>query len=326
MGNNASFWAHSLDLDSALVNKFHEDRVRDAMEYASYVLWSLSGRKYNPVQCTIEQYDTTSSLAFGSQVYPMFINGTPYNVSGCSDCPCNRCGVFHRTRLRGYPVHGIVDVWLNGRLLDRSEYVLLDYAVLGLLTPEACGARCLVVKYAFGTGIPPGGRMAAIKLAENLLRASAGEACDLPARVTSVSRQGVTFTLLDPQDFLDKGLTGIYEVDLLLRSLNPAGALKRPRVFSPDLQRAEVRNNPAPPPCNGVKDGWLQHMDPDSRLTVITGLQGGQPAVGQSHIGDIYLVQQGGVTSETWVFGYDTATKQRMWMQMTKPPVYGPFM
>ena len=52
----------------------------------------------------------------------------------------------------------------------------------------------------------------------------------------------MSFTLLDPQDFLDKGRTGIYEIDLMLSALNPAGALKRARVFSPDIRRAEVQS------------------------------------------------------------------------------------
>ena len=62
--------------------------------------------------------------------------------------------------------------------------------------------------------------------------------CVLPQRVTPISRQGVSWTLLDPQDFLDNGRTGIYHVDLFLRTVNPDRARLRSRVFSPDLHRA----------------------------------------------------------------------------------------
>ena len=73
------------------------------MEFASHVLWSLSGRLYGPVRVTTEAYETRNVLAPGNRVYPIFMDGKPYNVSSCSSCSCPGCGVFHRTRLRGYP-------------------------------------------------------------------------------------------------------------------------------------------------------------------------------------------------------------------------------
>lgn len=44
-------------------------------------------------------------------------------------------------------------------------------------------------------------------------------------------------TVLDGQEFLDHGRTGIYEVDLFLKAANPSGALNKTRVLSPDLPR-----------------------------------------------------------------------------------------
>jgi len=232
-------WASVSDLPVDL--QTDEAATLAALEYASFVMWALSGRMYGPVQTTTETYDTRSTLAAGSSIYPVFLNGNPYNISGCMDCPCALCGVFHRTRLRGYPVQSISKVWVNGELLNPSTYVLLDYSVLGLTTISACNAWCITVEYTFGSGVPPGGKNAVVKLASELLLSAAGAQCALPERVTSVTRQGLSFTLLDPQDFLEHGRTGIYEIDLLLKALNPAGALKRPRVFSPDIRRAEVK-------------------------------------------------------------------------------------
>jgi hypothetical protein len=37
--------------------------------------------------------------------------------------------------------------------------------------------------------------------------------------------------MLDPQDFLDRGKTGIYEIDMFITSANPRGALKKPQVY-----------------------------------------------------------------------------------------------
>jgi hypothetical protein len=70
-------------------------------------------------------------------------------------------------------------------------------------------------------------------LAEELDKAAEGSsACKLPQRVTNISRQGMSMTLLDPQDFLQDGRTGLYEVDLALRVFNPHQAKTRARVFT----------------------------------------------------------------------------------------------
>jgi hypothetical protein len=64
------------------------------------------------------------------------------------------------------------------------------------------------------------------------------EDCALPQRVTSISRQGVSYTLLDSQDFIDDVRTGLYAVDLFLKTVNPDKARAKSRVFSPDVPRA----------------------------------------------------------------------------------------
>ena len=67
--------------------------------------------------------------------------------------------------------------------------------------------------------------------------------CALPQRVTSISRQGVSYTLLDSQDFIEEMRTGLYAVDLFLKTVNPDKARAKARVFSPDVPRAR-RTNP----------------------------------------------------------------------------------
>jgi hypothetical protein len=83
------------------------------------------------------------------------------------------------------------------------------------------------------------GKVAAKRLAQEFIRLWTGDDdCALPRRVTSVSRQGVNYTILDQQDFIAELRTGIYEIDLFLKTNNPHGAKKRSRVFSPDIPRA----------------------------------------------------------------------------------------
>ncbi len=56
------------------------------------------------------------------------------------------------------------------------------------------------------------------------------ETCALPQRVTSVSRQGVSFTILDQQDFIQELRTGLYAVDLFLKTVNPDGARRKTKT------------------------------------------------------------------------------------------------
>jgi hypothetical protein len=82
------------------------------------------------------------------------------------------------------------------------------------------------------------GKQAARILATEFIKLWSGDDCALPQRVTSVTRQGVSYTILDSQDFLDDMRTGIYSIDLFLKSVNPDKARARARVFSPDVARA----------------------------------------------------------------------------------------
>jgi hypothetical protein len=80
--------------------------------------------------------------------------------------------------------------------------------------------------------------MAAKTFAIELIKLWSGDDCALPDRVTSVSRQGVSYTILDNQDFLENMRIGIYEIDLFLKTANPVKALAPSKVFSPDMPRA----------------------------------------------------------------------------------------
>jgi hypothetical protein len=81
--------------------------------------------------------------------------------------------------------------------------------------------------------------MAARTLAMEFAKLWAGDDdCALPQRVTSVSRQGVSYTILDNQEFIQELRTGIYVIDLFLKTVNPDNARKKAKVFTPDVPRA----------------------------------------------------------------------------------------
>ena len=91
------------------------------------------------------------------------------------------------------------------------------------------------VKYMRGKPLPIAGVKALSELACELCKACIGDSsCCLPKRVTQITRQGVSMTLLDPMTFLENGRTGLYLVDAWLQSVNPKALARRAGVYSPD--------------------------------------------------------------------------------------------
>lgn len=58
--------------------------------------------------------------------------------------------------------------------------------------------------------------------------------CDLPENVTSIDREGLGITLATPQDFLDRGRTGLAKIDTWLSQVNAKRSLRPSQVFTPD--------------------------------------------------------------------------------------------
>ena len=91
------------------------------------------------------------------------------------------------------------------------------------------------IQYWRGQPVPAAGRRAVALLACELWKACNGSSdCKLPARVQQVQREGISMTMLDSQEFLDKGRTGVTEVDLWLSAVNPYGHRQPAGVYSPD--------------------------------------------------------------------------------------------
>lgn len=96
--------------------------------------------------------------------------------------------------------------------------------------------RTVVITYRWGLEPPATGKAKCVALALELGKAAAGDgSCRLPKRVTSVTRQGVSMTMIDSQKFLDQGRTGLTDVDQWLASVNPKARPERGSVWSPDI-------------------------------------------------------------------------------------------
>ena len=228
------------------------DYAYDAVKTASYMLWAMSGRKFSGTTTVTERYVSVydpylragaSRLSYS----PTLINGQVENLpqggfgfDSHHDYQGDGTSSYSRVRLRGRKVVRVHALRTgDGDIVDPNTYYLADHSTI-YGTPNATWTPSNVeVTYTYGTPPPVAGKAAARMLATELVKMYEGDdTCALPQRVTSVSRQGVTYTVLDSQDFIDDLRTGVYAIDLFLKTVNPDKARARSRVFSPDTPRA----------------------------------------------------------------------------------------
>lgn len=187
-------------------------------------------------------------------------------VSWCAEHGDARVGRERLVFLRNRPVVELLRLWDDGGAeVDVAGYAVWDRAFLG---PRELGGGCgggggcwdpcgMTVEYRWGVRPPVLGKLAVAALAEQFVKAVVcPEECRLPERITSVSRQGVSFQVFDPQDFMNEGRVGIYSVDMFLKSVNPDRAQKRARVWSPDMPQGRSRTWPRQPGPRAVGRGW----------------------------------------------------------------------
>lgn len=229
----------------------------DACQMASNIMWAMSGRKYAGTMTVTERYITTINAfryqgASAKNFFPQMVGGTVYNIPSedwnDSAYQSDGTSALSRIGLRGKPVQQIhlVRSMYNGKIIPEDTYYLAEHSTLIAYKGTPWPPGNLEVTYTYGSYPPTAGRYAARILAIELIKYFEGEDCLLPDRVTSIARQGVTYTVLDNQDFLENMRTGIYVVDLFLKTANPSGALAQSRVFSPDMPRARRAAPPRP--------------------------------------------------------------------------------
>lgn len=237
----------------------NSDYAYDAVKTASYILWGLSGRKFSGTTTVTERYTATydplirtgmSSLTYS----PVLIDGSVRNIPtggfgrfSAHDYLADGTSSYSRLRLRGRKVVKIHSLRLqDGTIVSPDQYYLVDSSTIQSVRGATWIPANVEVTYTYGSPPPTAGKNAARILAMELVKLYENDdTCALPQRVTSIARQGVSYTLLDSQDFIDELRTGIYAIDLFLKTANPVRAHARSRVFSPDVPRAR-RLNPKP--------------------------------------------------------------------------------
>jgi hypothetical protein len=152
-------------------------------------------------------------------------------------------------------VETVTLVQIGGATLDPSAYRVDNHRWL-VRTDGSCWPECsemdtdtgdnlFTVTYARGLTPPAPLLDAAATLACEFAKACTNETgCRLPSRVQTLARQGVTTSFVDVDTLLDKGLTGITEVDMVIRAYNPRSLDRRMRVASPDIRLGRIVTSP----------------------------------------------------------------------------------
>lgn len=204
--------------------------VQDAIYAATQSLYQLSGKKYRGIQVYNELYTPTCLPSFNTS----WSNGAPARQDARRQgCGCSRDGIFLRRR----PVQHVYQVSYDasGDIIPRTSYAVDN---MNRLTGSYSKHSDIRITYAAGVGPTQLAKTACIALAGEIALYHAGsDSCRLPKNVSSITREGISFTITDKQEFLDRGLVGIYEVDLFLRSVNPDKARSRARVLTADQSR-----------------------------------------------------------------------------------------
>lgn len=232
-----------------------------AVAWATEILDALSGRQFARCAVTVRPCGPKCKNFGGYMTFPVNYpgstgSGTPWMVPwidngvwrncGCTGgCSCEAtCQVLLPT-----PVASITEVMIDGVVLDSSAYRLDNGRIL-VRTDGDCWPDCqdidlandavgaFAVTYLPGRALPRAGEIAAGQLACQFAKACVGsDDCVLPQQLASLSRNGVEVSVVDPTEFLESGLTGIADVDLWIRAVNPQRKAQRSRVLSGDVSR-----------------------------------------------------------------------------------------
>lgn len=229
-----------------------QETINNAKLAASQLVWALTGRQFGCCSVSIrpcrkkcqESCCIPGITDSGYPWYPVHqLDGTWTNVTcDCKDeCSCNSlCEI-----LLPDPVCYVEEVVIDGVIIDSSTYRVDEFRRLVRLGIE-CWPECndltkpdtevgtWSVTLTYGRPPPQLVLLAAAEMACEIIKNCSGKACRLPQRVSSVTRQGISVSFLDDMAFLDKGLTGLYFVDLAARTWNPNQLMRRPTVYSPD--------------------------------------------------------------------------------------------
>lgn len=237
-----------------------------AVTLATEVLWQASGQRFGLCQVTLRpcrsecaegypMFDTWWPGA-GGQAYaqgggprPYWANGLWWNVCGSCSGGCS-CTLVDEAILPA-PVREVVEVRLDGVVMNPSLYRVDENRKL-VRTDQQPWPMCQdmaatddkpntwSVTITVGEDVPALGRRAVGELAAEFAKDCAGEECQVPYDVTSLSRQGVNLSYGSPseEDFAT-GFLGLRMVRLFLAAYNARNLRQRGKTY-------DIDRNPRP--------------------------------------------------------------------------------
>lgn len=241
----------------------YPEAVQDAATtFATEVLWALSGRQFGAcpktvrpcARCVGQTYrtygvwlDGYSNGAVNPVWWPYVDEGGVWRNCACNGTCC--CAPSAQVWLPGSSISSITEVKVNNVVVDPANY-RLDFAD-GLFwlvgengqkwpecqnfdVPASSTDNTFVVTYPDGPAVPGTGLLMAALLACEYAKLCTGAACALSAAATAITRDGVSYEILSPNDLIQKGYTPMPTVNQWIYSVNPYGLAQRPRVWSPD--------------------------------------------------------------------------------------------
>lgn len=233
--------------------------IDNALQAASELLWAATGRRYGVCEVTIRPcrkdcnpcpgtdfFDVNNfGYGFNFPFAPYLIDGIWFNLPPCN-CP-GSCGCTPLQEINlPYPVCNVSEVKIDGVALPVASYRVDEFRKLVRLDGEpwpTCQNLELAdtevgtfsITLTYGRPVPALLIQATAALACEFIKACVGAPCQLPQRISTLSRQGVTVGFIDPQEFWRDKRTGIYLVDLAVDTLNPHRLTRRPTIYSPDM-------------------------------------------------------------------------------------------
>lgn len=235
-----------------------QEIIDNSLTAASELLWAETGRRFGVCEVTVRPCKKTCGpcgdipffdwdgfyYGFSTPYLPFLDGGVWVNIPpcGCPDeCFCSKAEQIPLPS----PVCEIIEVQIDGAVLPASSYRVDDFKWLvrtdGEKWPRCQSAADLGepdtfgVTLTYGRPVPALLKQATAELACQLLKACVGQPCQLPQRISNISRQGVTIGYIDPQEFWRDRRTGIYVVDLAIQTFNPHRLTRRPSIYSPDV-------------------------------------------------------------------------------------------
>lgn len=237
-----------------------------AVEIATDMLWRRTAGRYGlcpelirPCRqgCTPDGFGT--GFLFSRDTFPLSPyqdhHGRWFNFGcGCGPQSCS-CRPLCSIWLPG-PVNAVVEVRIDGDVIPADQYRLNRRTDKGELVRVGglegpCWPTCqnlelpntepgtFSILYLRGKAVPTAGQRALGSLACEIYKQCVGAAgCRLPERVRTVTREGVTYDMFDPGEWLEDGYTGLRDVDTWLSSVNPHHLRQPSAVFSLDVAPA----------------------------------------------------------------------------------------